>query len=156
MPCASRGRSTCGAGAAASGCCGCVAGQPGVGKSAALAWCCLWDRPREAREREALWLHASALAPRTGWSESAVLWERWQRVPLLALDDLGVETCDPAVVQGLLLTRWDAGLVTLASTNAQWPEWKRATSAAPRATACGTVCAARRGTTGRPRDCVPS
>ena len=100
-----------------------LSGVPGVGKSAALAWCCLWDRPTEAREREALWVHASALAPRTGWSESAVLWERWQRVPLLALDDLGVETCDPAVVQGLLLTRWDAGLVTLASTNAGWPEW---------------------------------
>ena len=100
-----------------------LSGVPGVGKSAALAWCCMWDRPGEAREREALWLHASALAPRTGWSESAVLWERWQRVPLLCVDDLGVETCDPAVVQGLLLTRWDAGLVTLASTNAMWPEW---------------------------------
>ncbi len=61
-----------------------LAGVPGVGKSAGLAWCCLWDRPTEAREREALWVHASALAPRTGWSESAALWERWQRVPLLA------------------------------------------------------------------------
>ena len=40
-----------------------------------LAWCCLWDRPGEAREREAPWVqHArSKLAPRTRWSESAVL-----------------------------------------------------------------------------------
>ncbi len=101
-----------------------VAGQPGVGKSAALAWCCLWDRPREAREREALWLHASAITARTGWSESAAAWERWQRVPMLAIDDLGVETCAPEVVQGLLLARWDAGLVTIASTNLSWHEWK--------------------------------
>ena len=95
-----------------------LSGVPGVGKSAALAWCCMWDRPGEARER------GGPVAPRLGaralhrWSESAVLWERWQRVPLLCLDDLGVGTCVPAVVQGLLLTRWDAGLVTLASTNA--------------------------------------
>lgn len=101
-----------------------ISGQPGVGKSAALAWCCLWDRPREAREREALWLHASSITARTGWSESAAAWERWQRVPLLAIDDLGVETCTPEVVQGLLLARWDAGLVTLASTNLSWHEWK--------------------------------
>lgn len=101
-----------------------VAGAPGCGKSVALAWCCLWDRPYEAREREALWLHASTITARTGWSESAAQWERWQRVPLLALDDIGVETCATEVVQGLLLARWDAGLVTIASTNLGWAEWR--------------------------------
>jgi len=100
-----------------------ISGPPGIGKSAALAWCCLWDRPGEARERDALWLHASVVAPRTGWSESAAAWERWLRVPMLAIDDLGVETCSPEVVQALILARWDAGLVTLCSTNLGWVEW---------------------------------
>ena len=62
----------------------------------------------------------------------------------------------PAVVQGCCSTRWDAGLVTLASTNAMWPEWSARYLGAARATACGTGSSPRRARRGRPRGCGPS
>ena len=89
-----------------------LSGVPGVGKSAALAWCCLdGTGPAGPRGRRPCGYRLGARAP------------RWRRVrgavgtvaarALLCLDDIGVaRTCDPAVVQGLLITRWDAGLVT--------------------------------------------
>ena len=102
------------------GCFRVLSGSVGVGKSVAAAWVCLWDRPGVTRERTALWMHATELDlhPRNGYSDHAHAWGRWESVPLLVLDELGAERDDLAdTVSGLAGRRYDAGLVTLVTTN---------------------------------------
>lgn len=49
--------------------------------------------------------------------ESKDAWEIWVNVPLLAIDDAGVERSNPERIGSLLIERWDAGFATIVSTN---------------------------------------
>jgi len=94
-------------------------GPPGCGKSVAAAWVTArWPR-------DALFLTAEELGsvPDSDWSENIALRERWRRVDLLTIDDVGAERdgrstsrvasrCGP-----LLLARYNEGRATLVTTN---------------------------------------
>lgn len=95
-----------------------LAGPPGTGKSCAAAWACLWDAPGCPREVSALFVTAAELGrtPRNTFSEHLAAWRRWTEVPLLVIDDLGLEG-DAAAVSLLLLERYDEGRVTICTAN---------------------------------------
>lgn len=97
-----------------------LAGPPGTGKSCAAAWACLWDSPGRPRDVSALFVHAAEMGrtPRNNYSEHLAAWRRWTEMPLLVIDDLGLEGSAAADAIGLLLLeRYDASRVTLATAN---------------------------------------
>jgi DNA replication protein DnaC len=97
-----------------------LAGPPGTGKTCAAAWTCLWDAPDHPREVSALFVAAAEIGrtPRNNYSEHLAAWRRWTEMPLLVIDDLGLE--GEAAREGLallLLERYDAGRVTICTAN---------------------------------------
>lgn len=100
-------------GGARRGCVRVVGGPPGTGKSAGLAHVTL------RFDGAAVFVPAPEIAatPRNGWSNNAAAWARWLSVPLLAVDDLGTETGEASAIAALLAQRYDAGRLTLVSTN---------------------------------------
>lgn len=102
------------------GCVRLLAGPPGTGKSCAAAWACLWDEPRLPREVSALFVAAAEMGrvPRNAYSEHIALWQRWTEVPLLVVDDLGLE--GEGAREGmalLLLERFQGARVTICTAN---------------------------------------
>ncbi len=111
-----------------------LAGSPGTGKSVAAAYAVLEARAAGRAEHclidgarvpvslsggplSARWAHARQLFH---GKFDAALWAALQRVPLLALDDLGREPRDDAVaslIGALLCERADDGQKTLVTTN---------------------------------------
>lgn len=89
-----------------------LGGPPGTGKSTAVARA-LYQRGR------GVWVAATDLAarPRNAFSENERAWELWLGAVTLVVDDLGLEPGDPNAVAGLLSRRFDAGLLTLCTTN---------------------------------------
>lgn len=89
-----------------------LSGPPGTGKSTACAWQIL------RVNSSALWVSAAKVAttPR-GFSTGAELWDRWEGVPFLVVDDLGTEGGDGEAIVSLLCARADRGHHTVASTN---------------------------------------
>lgn len=94
-------------------------GPPGCGKSTAGAWVAArWPR-------DALFLTAEELGavPDTDWSTHVDARERWRRVDLLILDDVGAERDGRATSRvasrcgPLLLARYNEGRATLVTTN---------------------------------------
>lgn len=91
-----------------------LCGPRGLGKTVALV------REVADTEDESRFERAETIAStdRTNASfESKDAWEMWLGVPLLAIDDAGVERTNPERIGALIVERWDAGLVTLASSN---------------------------------------
>jgi hypothetical protein len=89
-----------------------LGGPPGTGKSCAMARCVVRHR------KPARYVAATEVsATRRDWS-TADTWREWlSGADLLALDDLGEETGDPAVLRALMTERWNHGLATVASSN---------------------------------------
>jgi hypothetical protein len=90
-----------------------LAGDLGVGKSAAMAHALV------RYEGSALWVDACDVGatPRNGFSENAHLWERWLGVQLLAVDDVGTEGGDASSMVTLLTTRYNRGRATIVTSN---------------------------------------
>ena len=94
-----------------------LAGPPGDGKSTALAWAVAHH------ERSAAYALARAVGatPRGTWipvSERAQI-EKWARVDLLAIDELGHEDDGDGSerIAALIAERYDKGRITLCATN---------------------------------------
>ena len=94
-------------------------GPPGCGKTVAGAWIVArWPRA-------ALFVPSDDLAavPDSDWSDHAEVRERWRRVELLVIDDVGAERDGRARERvasrtgPLLLSRYNDGLATLVTTN---------------------------------------
>ncbi len=90
-----------------------VVGTTGTGKSCALAWCAT----HHARAAEYVSAAAIVATPRNGWSTNEQAWERWLRVDLLCVDEVGVEKGDPQAIVFVLGERFNRGLATLISGN---------------------------------------
>jgi DNA replication protein DnaC len=92
-----------------------VSGPAGTGKSCAMA------RAVVRHKRLARWIDAALIGatPRNGFSASEEIWADWLSVDLLAIDDLGCESGDPAAVNSLLAQRHNRGLATIATTNSK-------------------------------------
>ena len=90
-----------------------LGGEPGTGKTAAIA------HALARVEQTAMFVSASEIGatPRNGYSDNAYAWRRWESVAVLAVDDIGLEQGDPALVATLLVSRHDQGRATLLSTN---------------------------------------
>ena len=89
-----------------------LSGPPGTGKSTACAWQVL------RVGCSALWVSAAKVATTArGYSTGAELWDRWEGVPFLVVDDLGTEGGDGEAIVSLLCARADRGHHTVASTN---------------------------------------
>lgn len=97
-----------------------LAGPPGTGKSCAAAWACLWDRPGTPREVSALYVGAAEIrrTPRNAFSEHLAMWKRWTEMPLLVIDDLGLEgEAARDDIALLLLERYESARVTICTAN---------------------------------------
>ena len=90
-----------------------LSGPPGCGKTTAMSWA------TAQHKRAAAYVPARVIAgtPRNGWSENEAKWQRWARVDLLAIDELGTEGGNTELVGALLSERHDLGGVTLCATN---------------------------------------
>lgn len=90
-----------------------LGGEPGTGKTAAIA------HALARVEQTALFVSAAEIGatPRNGYSDNAHAWRRWESVAVLAVDDVGLEQGDPSQFATLLTMRHDAGRATLVSTN---------------------------------------
>lgn len=90
-----------------------LGGPPGVGKTAAACHALV--------RYDGGGLYVSAVqvcsTPRTGHSSTEELWVRWSSVPMLVIDDAGAENSRSDLLGALLRVRYDAGLVTMMSTN---------------------------------------
>ena len=108
-----------------------VSGPAGTGKTAAMAWSVLHQRPglslREqvAGNVPALFVMAASITstPRNGFSTNNAAWERWIEAPVLAVDDAGTEPGDPDLLVALFTERWARPSVTLVSTNLPQRDW---------------------------------
>lgn len=89
-----------------------LSGPPGTGKTTACAWQIL------RVGCSALWVSAAKVTSTVrGFSTGAELWDRWEGVPFLVVDDLGTEAGDGEAIVSLLCARADRGHHTVASTN---------------------------------------
>lgn len=90
-----------------------LAGDLGVGKSAAMAHALV------RYDSSALWVDAGDVGatPRNGFSDNTHLWERWLGVQLLAVDDVGTEGGDASSMVALLATRYNRGRATIVTSN---------------------------------------
>jgi hypothetical protein len=70
-------------------------------------------------ELRARFVHAADVlaTPRNGYSTSEERWALWERVDLLAIDEVGLEAGDPALLVALLVRRYNDGRATLLGTN---------------------------------------
>lgn len=89
---------------------------PGVGKSVALTYACAWlGRPRG--ELETTYVRAETIAvTHRAMHDNRATWARWTGCDVLCIDELGLEE-KPGLITELLLTRWDAGVITFAAGN---------------------------------------
>lgn len=100
-----------------------VAGPPGTGKTAAMAWALLRlgyeHLTRHNYDRAAQFVSAGDIGAtlRGGFGEPAARWERWLAAPVLGIDDVGTELSNPEHLLYLLTERDNRTLVTLATTN---------------------------------------
>jgi hypothetical protein len=104
-----------------------LSGDVGTGKTAALAW-----RVTQSEE-DALLVPATTMFTtlRTGHSSTQERWERWEAVPVLAIDEIGATGGSAEAlqnVQGLFAKRSTDGLETYVAGNI--------------AVSCGGACAA--------------
>ncbi|MFO0556213.1 MAG: hypothetical protein U0271_47995 [Polyangiaceae bacterium] len=90
-----------------------LGGPTGVGKTAAAC------HALARYERGGLYTCAQVICanPRTGYSSVEDLWSKLANVAMLVIDDAGTESHRPELIRNLLLSRFDAGLVTIVSSN---------------------------------------
>jgi len=90
-----------------------LSGPPGCGKTSAMAWAVAQHK------RSAAYVPTRVIAatPRNGWSENEARWQRWARVDLLAIDELGTEGSNTELIGVLLSERHDLGGMTVCATN---------------------------------------
>lgn len=89
-----------------------VIGTKGTGKTAAACHALL----RAGKPGTFVTAHAVSLIPPTGWSDNNRQWALWSSIPLLVIDDLGVESQEVPFAE-LMLARYCAGLWTIVTSN---------------------------------------
>ena len=94
-----------------------VIGTKGTGKTAAACHALL----RAGKPGLFVTAHAVSLIPPTGWSDNNRQWAQWSTVPVLVIDDLGVESQEVPFAE-LLLARYCAGLWTIVTSNLTRPQ----------------------------------
>ena len=88
-----------------------LGGPRGAGKTTALAWAVIHSW------RPALYVTPDEIVNTKRWGEGLPLWQKWERVDLLAIDECGEEE-DSGLISKLLLHRWDrAGGFTIIAGN---------------------------------------
>lgn len=90
-----------------------LGGPTGVGKTAAACHALV------RHDAGGLCVRADQICatPRTGYSAVEEQWKKWLKISMLVIDDAGTEGSRSDLLQSLLRSRYDAGLVTLVSTN---------------------------------------
>lgn len=90
-----------------------LGGPTGVGKTAAACHALV------RHESGGVFVRADQICatPRTGHSSAEERWERWLKCSMLVIDDAGTENARSDLLRSLLRARYDAGLVTLVTTN---------------------------------------
>lgn len=89
-----------------------LSGDPGNGKSTAMAWLLL-----NAIDEGLFVLSTEIAATVVGHSSTDDYWRRLFSVDLLCIDELGMESGDPAKMIELLLRRFNAGKATIGAGN---------------------------------------
>ena len=91
-----------------------LSGGVGCGKSQAAAWYCV--------RAKGLWADAfeMMMKPQNGWSTNEEAWNEWLMEPVLVIDDFGAFPGAESTglkIGALLMARWNAGRVTIITTN---------------------------------------